>query len=138
MCENRSWHTYAMHSALPPKPGVTHVGLTCQWLRPGWMREKRWHSGTGHHLLGPGAEGGTPTIGSRLSVRAWAHYWDESMWASGRHCFLFFSFPHLNLSLIIKFKLTINHFKILQIIKKIQRNVLVKFGVVFWSRFLYK
>jgi hypothetical protein len=23
MCENRSWHTYAMHSVLPLKSGVT-------------------------------------------------------------------------------------------------------------------
>jgi hypothetical protein len=31
--ENRSWHTYAMHSVLPPEPGVTD----CDILAPGMV-----------------------------------------------------------------------------------------------------
>jgi hypothetical protein len=51
MCGNGSWHTYAMHSVLPPELGVTgplsreRVGawMSKEWRRhagPRWQREE--------------------------------------------------------------------------------------------------
>jgi hypothetical protein len=52
MCGNRSWHTYAMHSILPLKPGVTYrdgcVGSSPLECHHGW---KRWvPMQLGHHV----------------------------------------------------------------------------------------
>jgi hypothetical protein len=44
MCGNRSWHTYAMHPALPPRKRVWHQ-TRIRWLRPisemvSWSRDR--------------------------------------------------------------------------------------------------
>jgi hypothetical protein len=58
MCGNRSWHTYAMHSVLPLKPGVTatELGKNCLEVRA-WGKG-RGRAGLGMNMGGVGGGGG--------------------------------------------------------------------------------